>query len=134
MTGIFKSVSAADRVSMKLFALLSVLVLLGGGISCEQLLDRYQVAVGEGVNVILNLANGGDSPLQVSVIPRLPSGLSAAQSLAWAGSIPAGESQQVSYGAIAVSPGSYEVATLVEYGDESGMHQLLMTSDALTVY
>jgi len=119
---------------MKLFALLSVLVLLGGGISCEQLLDRYQVAVGESVNVMLNLANNGDSPLQVSITPRLHSGLSAYQSLVWSGSIPEGGYQQATYSVVAGSPGSYEVATLVEYGDETGMHQLLMTSNPLTVY
>jgi len=110
--------------------LVPLLLVLGGGITCDQQLDRYQVSVGETVMVILNLVNSGDTMLDVNVTPDYSSGMAGP---VWSGSMAPGEQRTITYMITAQQPGTYEIASVVDYSDESGSYQLTLMAEPLTV-
>jgi len=54
-----------------------LLVFLVVGIQCVQQLDRYEVGVGEEVNVMLQLGNPYEGSMEVTITPDLPDGVVA---------------------------------------------------------
>ncbi len=108
---------------------LVLLVFLVVGIHVEQHLDRYQVGVGEDVNVMLRLGNTGESALDVSIVPGVPEGLVALNPGTRSVEISPGNSALVAYPVRGEMPGKYAITSQVIYTDDEGRSRQIRCGD-----
>jgi hypothetical protein len=118
---------------MNLLPIVLVLLALGGGITFEQNLDRYETFVGENVGVIFSLTNTGDSVLEVEIIADLPEGVITENPEIWVGTLFPGDFISDNYTIWAERPGRYEIATTIAYQDQKRPYPALRSVDELIV-
>ena len=114
------------KTALMVPVLLSLMVV---GIHVEQQLDRYHAGLGEEVSVMLRLGNTGESALNVSVVPAVPSGLSAQSARPSSVTLSPGGSEQVAYLVRGEAPGLYHVRSQVTYTDPEGRSRHIVCGD-----
>ncbi len=96
-----------------------LLVFLVVGIQCVQQLDRYEVGVGEEVNVMLKLSNPYEGSMEVTVTPDLPDGVVAVNSSERSVKLDPGTAEDVTYPIKGVRQGEYDIYSKIVYSNTS---------------
>jgi hypothetical protein len=134
MRGIFKSLLKKNKEPMKQLGILTILLLLGVGITsgpaAAELTASQSVpslaAVGETVQVTVMLTYKGGNAAQVVVTPGLPPGVVT--------DIPGGQSAELSPGATApisypiraVQSGTYTIISQIAYAEDGTWRELML--------
>ncbi len=96
-----------------------LLVFLVVGIQCVQQLDRYEVGVGEEVNVMLKLSNPYEGSMEVTITPDLPDGVVAVNSGDRSVKLDPGAAEDVTYPIWGVEKGEYAIFSKIVYFNTS---------------
>ena len=96
-----------------------LLVFLVVGIQCVQQLDRYEVGVGEEVNVMLKLSNPYEASMEVTITPDLPDGVVAVNSGDRSVKLDPGTAEDVTYPIRGVEKGEYDIYSKIVYFNTS---------------
>ena len=96
-----------------------LLVFLVMGIQCVQQLDRYEVGVGEEVNVMLKLSNPYEASMEVTITPDLPDGVVAVNSGDRSVELDPGATEDVTYPIRGVRQGEYDIYSKIVYFNTS---------------
>ncbi|MEA2046223.1 MAG: hypothetical protein U9N48_06865 [Euryarchaeota archaeon] len=92
-----------------------LLVFLVVGIQCVQQLDRYEVGVGEEVNVMLKLSNPYEASTEVTITPDLPDGVVAVNSGVRSVELDPGATEDITYPIKGVEKGEYAIFSKIVY-------------------
>lgn len=134
MRGIFKSLLKENKEPMKQLGILTILLLLGvgitSGLAAAELTASQSVpslaAVGETVQVTVMLTYNGGNATQVVVTPGLPSGVVTDIPGGQAAELYPGAPAPISYPIRAVQSGTYTIISQIAYAEDGTWRELLL--------